>query len=103
LRFRGRRQCIDAVRDNPSEDVSVMPSRLRVYYGPPAESRAPKSKPKGRSETVSVPLGDILPMLADAVESNRTWLSDFSEDEVTISSDLYEVILAYQHYRRPSA
>jgi hypothetical protein len=103
LRVRGRRQCLDAARDNPSEDLSVMASRLRVYYGPPAEARPPVSKPKGRTETVSVPLSEILPMLADAVESNRTWLSDFGDDEVTISNDLYEVILAYQHYRRPSA
>jgi hypothetical protein len=81
-----------------------MQSRLKVYYGPPSESRSPVStQPKGRKETVSVPLGEILPMLADAVESNRTWLSDFGDDEVTISSDLYEVVLAYQHYRRPSA
>ena len=104
MRSRGRRQCFRAARDNPSEDVSLMPSRLRVYYGPQLESRAPVStQPKGRKETVSVPLGEILPMLADAVESNRTWLSDFGDDEVTISNDLYEVILAYQHYRRPSA
>jgi hypothetical protein len=52
---------------------------------------------------VTVSLGEILPMLADAVQSNRTWLGDFTDDDVTISSDLYEVILAYQHYRRPSA
>jgi hypothetical protein len=81
-----------------------MPSRLRVYYGPPSESRTQVStQQNGRKETVSVPLGEILPMLADAVQSNRTWLSDFGDDEVTISNDLYEVILAYQHYRRPSA
>ncbi len=28
---------------------------------------------------------------------------DFEDDEVSISTDLYEVILAYQHFRRPSA
>jgi hypothetical protein len=39
----------------------------------------------------------------DAVHSGRTWLSDFEDDEVTLSTDLYEVILAYQHFRRPSA
>ena len=39
----------------------------------------------------------------DAVHSGRTWLNDFEDDEVTISTDLFEVILAYQHYRRPSA
>ena len=27
----------------------------------------------------------------------------FEQDEITISSDLYEVLLAYRHYRRPSA
>jgi hypothetical protein len=41
--------------------------------------------------------------LADAINSQRTWLNDFEEDDVTISSDLYEVILAYQHFRRPVA
>jgi hypothetical protein len=52
---------------------------------------------------VRVPLGEILPLMVDAVQAKRTWLRDFAEDEVTISTDLYEVILAYQHYRRPSA
>jgi hypothetical protein len=80
-----------------------MQSRLRVYYGPTAETRVNTVKPSKRTETVTVPLGEILPMLADAVTSNRTWLRDFMGDEVTFSSDLYEVILAYQHYRRPSA
>jgi hypothetical protein len=80
-----------------------MQSRLRVYYGPASESRVNTVTERSRQNTVSVPLGDILPMLADAVESNRTWLRDFTDDEITISSDLYEVILAYQHYRRPSA
>ena len=40
---------------------------------------------------------------ADAVNSRRTWLSDFAHDEITITTDLYEVILAYQHHIRPSA
>jgi len=35
--------------------------------------------------------------------SRRTWLSDFAHDEITITTDLYEVILAYQHHIRPSA
>ena len=56
-----------------------------------------------KRETVTVPLMEIMPLLADAVQSQRTWLRDFADDEVTISMDLYEVILAYQHYRRPSA
>jgi hypothetical protein len=42
-------------------------------------------------------------LLADAVRNERTWLRDFADDEITISTDLYEVLLAYQHCRRPSA
>jgi len=52
---------------------------------------------------VSVPLAEILPLLADAFHSRRTWLRDFAHDDVTISSDLYEVLMAYRRMRRPSA
>jgi hypothetical protein len=53
--------------------------------------------------SVTVPLGHILPLILEAVRSERTWLEDFEGDEVTVSGDLYEVILAYQHCRRPVA
>lgn len=79
--------------------------RLRIYYGPQenqSEAVALQDRSQ-RRETVTVPLGDVFPMLLDAVRSERTWLRDFEDDEITISTDLYEVILAYQHYRRPSA
>ena len=75
---------------------------LRVYYGP-QEQTATVTETSVARDTVTVPLGDILHLLADAVASNRTWLRDFEDDEITISSDLYEVVLAYQHFRRPSA
>ena len=54
-------------------------------------------------KSVARDLDSIIPLLADAVANQRTWLKDFDGDEITISSDLYEVLLAYQHYRRPSA
>jgi hypothetical protein len=75
---------------------------LRVYYGPQEENTKGTSL-ETRRETVTVPLDEVVPLLADAVQSQRTWLRDFADDEVTISMDLYEVLLAYQHYRRPSA
>jgi hypothetical protein len=50
-----------------------------------------------------MPLSEILPLLADAFRNDRTWLRDFRDDEVSISTDLYEVVLAYQHCCRPSA
>ena len=78
-------------------------SQLRVYYGPQSEAPTSITETTHRKDTVSVPLAEIFPLLADAVRSERTWLRDFENDEITISTDLYEVILAYQHYRRPSA
>jgi hypothetical protein len=90
--------------DVPQVQEGVCPvnsSHLRVYYGPQEESSTISLQ--DQRETVSVPLMEVLPLLADAVRSERTWVQDFANDEVTISMDLYEVLLAYQHYRRPSA
>jgi hypothetical protein len=78
-------------------------SQLRVYYGPQGDACATAAAAKQSKDEVTVPLGEVLPLLADAVRNERTWLRDFEDDQITISTDLYEVILAYQHYRRPSA
>ena len=79
-------------------------THLRVYCGPQGDlATIDPVDGQSQRETVTVPLVEVLPLLADAVQSERTWLRDFEDDEVTISTDLYEVLLAYQHYRRPSA
>lgn len=76
---------------------------LRIYHGPQTDSNTTVSTETEASRAVTLSLGEILPLLADAVQSQRTWLQDFDDDQVTISMDLYEVLLAYQFYRRPSA
>ena len=78
-------------------------SNLRIYRGPVEAQTAVRSASKHAPSTVTVDLGEVLPLLADAVASRRTWLSDFEDDQITISSDLYEVLLAYQYYRHPAA
>jgi hypothetical protein len=79
-------------------------THLRIYNGPAEQSATLNLvETKDERQTVTVALADVLPQLADAVQAQRTWLRDFENDEITISMDLYEVILAYQHYRRPSA
>ncbi len=78
-------------------------SHLRVYSGPVDENTSVEASTTRQRDTVTVPLMEVLPLLADAHQSQRTWLRDFADDELTISMDLYEVILAYQYYRRPSA
>ena len=82
----------------------MLSNRLRVYHGPDEaadDSTAIATLPT--RDTVSLPLGEVLPLLMDAVKNRRQWVGDFFDDEITISSDLYEVLLAYQHFRRPSA
>ncbi len=86
------------------KDVGMARPQLRIYYGPEQDSVGQKLGGQAESaHRVTVPLGDVFPLSADALQNQRTWLRDFAEDEVTISTDLYEVLLAYQHYRRPSA
>jgi len=78
--------------------------QLRVYTGPEIEhgvvSLVP---PAAATDRVRVSLGEVLPLLADAVASNRTWVSDFADDELEISADLHDVLQAYRHFRRPGA
>lgn len=69
-----------------------MPPRLRVYFGPEAS-------PTDKSETIDVPLGAILPQLVEAVLTRRAWLDDFADEKLTISTDLYEVLLAARRQR----
>jgi hypothetical protein len=75
-----------------------MAVHLRVY----PESRP--SEPIERPEpTVRVSLGDLLPLLNMAKKNNNLWLQDFLDDEVSITSDLYEILRAFSYYHRPSA
>lgn len=54
-------------------------------------------------KTVAVPLGKIVPLLIEAVASDRAWLADFTDDTVRMDSDLYEVLLAYSQLRHRAA
>jgi hypothetical protein len=77
-------------------------TNLRIYRGPADKTTA--VRPASTSPaTITVNVGEVLPLLADAVASKRTWLSDFEDDEITISADLYEVLLAYKYFRHPAA
>ena len=84
----------------------MLSNRLRVYHGPDEvadDDAATATAILPLRNTVSLPLGEVLPLLLDAVKNRRQWVGDFFDDDITISSDLYEVLLAYQHFRRPSA
>ena len=74
-------------------------SRLRVYYGPDDQDTATSTAETTARSCVTVPLGDVLPQLAEAIASDRAWVHDFADDEITLSADLYEVLMAYRYYR----
>jgi hypothetical protein len=80
----------------------VAQPKLRLFYGSEAGASVPSAAPLPEPDKVTVPLADVFPLLAEAARSRRAWLSDFADDQITISQDLYEVIVAYQHYRRPA-
>jgi hypothetical protein len=74
-----------------------MAAQLRLYPSAPETRRADLPAP-----TVGVRFGDLLPLVALAQRHNYLWLQDFLDDEVRITSDLYEVLRAFRSYR-PSA
>jgi len=74
-----------------------MAAHLRVYPVPKQAFDVEEQEP-----TVRVSLGDLLPLVALAHRHNYLWLQDFLEDEVSITSDLYEVLRAFRCHR-PSA
>ncbi|HET6324339.1 MAG TPA: hypothetical protein VFG04_06535 [Planctomycetaceae bacterium] len=73
-----------------------MRPRLRLFTG---EDEVGSSDADAQ---VNVRFGEITQALVEAVRWDRTWLRDFEDDEVRVSSDLYEVISSFTRLR-PSA
>ena|GEM_PF-253800 len=70
----------------------MMRHRLRLFTGEEDTSQT-------ATENVTVRLGDISRALLDATRWNRTWVSDFADDEIQVSSDLYEILSTYMRLR----
>ncbi len=76
-----------------------MAAHLRVFPG-----SLQGTYPNERQEpSIRISVGDLLPLLTLAKRHNYLWLQDFLEDEVSITPDLYDVLRAFNAYRRPSA
>jgi len=70
---------------------------LRIF-----DERVTNSRPKSPAASCSLTLRQLLPLIARARREHRAWLRDFLNDEVRITGDLYEVLMAFEHVR-PSA
>jgi len=66
-------------------------AQLRVY---PYEGQNGVEDPETQA-SVSIRLRDFLPILDRAFQEHRAWLKDFHDDEVRVSSDLYDVLRAF--------
>ena len=74
-----------------------MAAQLRVYPASQSSNTAEAQEP-----SVCISLREFLPLLAVAQRRNYLWLNDFLDDEVCVTSDLYDVLRAFRAYR-PSA
>jgi hypothetical protein len=72
-------------------------ARLRIFPRPEGESYDEPETPD-----VPIRLVELYPLLAQAYRDNYAWLRDFEDDQVLVSSDLFEVVRAFANYR-PSA
>ena len=51
------------------------------------------------SPNVRIRLRDLLPLVAMAQKNHFIWLKDFLDDEVGISDDLHDVLMAFRSTR----
>lgn len=81
-----------------------MIARMSFQHGSKRKNQAAGSRENAPRLTdegkVSIPLSAIYDALRDAILNDRAWIQDFQDDEITISQDFYEVLTAYQRYRR---
>ena len=81
---------------NPEDDSHTPDSQLEQMW---RDQGFDSSVETEESKMVAVPLSKVIPLLLDAVENQRVWLDDFSEDLINMNSDLYEILLAYQQVK----
>ena len=73
---------------------------LRVYFGPDDQRSVPLSHVEDVGAKVEIPLRQLFDTLTDATVQGLAWTEDFRDEQVSISSDLYEVIAAYGQLKR---
>ncbi|MBL4886603.1 MAG: hypothetical protein JKY95_19015 [Planctomycetaceae bacterium] len=69
-----------------------MKPHLKIYTGEDDSAAEEEAKH-------TMHLGQIAQVIGDASRSERTWLSDFEDEEVQVSADLYELLTAYWQLR----
>jgi hypothetical protein len=75
-----------------------MPTHLRLFREH-AESDFDDQTDPLPNPTVRIRLRDLIPLIAVAQKNHFIWLQDFLDDEVNISDDLHDVLMAFRATR----
>jgi hypothetical protein len=74
-----------------------MAPHLRLFAGSDEDREAFDLLPP--PPTVRIRLRDLIPLVALAQKNHFIWLKDFLDDEVSISDDLHDVLMAFRGSR----
>lgn len=75
-------------------------NRLKIYLGSKDQFDVDSKSDRSPDHQITVKFRSVVDSLVDAIQSDRTWLNDFRDDDIVISKDLHEVLVAYENLRR---
>lgn len=83
-------------------ETATQPIQLTLFHGDSvAEDANPEAPcPANSTDSVTLRLKDILPVLKQASANRLSWVRDFEDDPIVVSRDFYEVLLTYQNMKR---
>ncbi len=84
----------------PVAGPSKPTAKLAALTGQTDPSNAADNR---QAPMMPVAVRDLVPLLVDAFQSDRTWLKDFGQEQIQVSPDFYDILLAYQQLRRCDA
>ncbi len=97
-------QSASQVADSSSKSVSFSLLQAVVREKTPRNEQSNESRETLRRAweggQVHVRLKDILPAILQAAVDQKTWLDDFSNEELVLSKDFYEVLTTFQQIRK---
>jgi hypothetical protein len=80
-------------------EVYIVHPHLKLFSGyddEPIERQDDEHAAVSIGPVVRIRLRDLLPLVAMAQRNHFIWLKDFLDDEIAVSDDLHDVLMAFQ-------
>lgn len=83
-------------------ETATQPIKLTLFRGNSVAADSSSETPyiTNSTDSVTLRLKDILPVLDQAASNRLSWVRDFEDDPIVVSRDFYEVLLTYQNMKR---